>query len=132
MGKRNVPALDALRGRKSGGVAVELEPGCSVLVANDLDLGERSRTDSTPESFQGGFLRSEPDGEALGGIVRTAGIVLLFGREETAHYPRAPNEDRPEPSYVDRIDPDTEDCQFPDPAYSTVTVFARLRGRSTS
>ncbi len=115
--------LDAAPAGQGGGATVQPQPWRIAIAAGDLDLAQRQR--SAAQRLQRGLLGGEASREMASRPMLRACIGQLAVREQPFGEP-GPAFERPlEPSDLEQIDPD------PGGHYSTVTVFARLRGWST-
>ena len=87
-----------------------------------LNVVQSRRAESNTEGLPGGFFGREASGEALGSL-RALGLLTLA--KKPRNEPRATLQDNSEALHVYEVEADA------DRSHSTVTVLARLRGRST-
>ena len=97
-----------------------------------LDVGEREAPDAGAERLHDGLLGGEPRRQALGHVGGSGGVGALGLGEAARRETRAAVEHLPEPRHVDRVDAHADDGTGSAGDHSTVTVLARLRGRSGS
>ena len=93
---------------------------------------ERETPDTGAERLHDGLLGGEPCRQALGHVGGTGGVGALGLGEAARGETRAAVEHLPEPHHVDRVDAHADDGTGSAGDHSTVTVFARFRGRSGS
>ena len=122
----------ALGAGQLGGRAVQHEEGRVAGGAGaggpaHLDVGQREGADAGAERLHDRLLGCEARRQALGHVGRAGGVGLLGLGEAARREARTAVEQPAEARHVDRVDADADDG-----AHSTVTVLARLRGRSGS
>lgn len=115
--------LDPAAFGQNQGLTVQRQGWRPTLVATHLDRVPRCRTHATAQGLQDGLLGGEAGGESFGPTTRVT--TLLEGEEPGRECGTALQGQR-ESSDVDDVNPHPDSRH-----YSTVTVLARLRGRST-
>ena len=85
-----------------------------------------------PSAFMTASLAAKRAARLWAASVEPRGVGLLGLGEAAGREARAAVEHPAEARHVDRVDPDADDGARPALDHSTVTVLARLRGRSGS
>ena len=137
VGERQVEGAGTPGARQLGRRAVQAEErrvACRTLPRRPahLDVGEREAPDAGAERLHHGLLGGEPRRQALRHVGGSGGVGALGLGEAPLCETRAAVEHLPEPRHVDRVDAHADDGTGSAGDHSTVTVLARLRGRSGS
>ncbi len=123
MGQRQVQRLDVGGAYELVRRAVQHHVRGAGFVAHHLDAAPRRRTDAGTDALQHRLLGREARGQPLRS---GAGVATLALGEQPLDETGTALEDPSEARHVHQVHADAEGRH-----YSTVTVLARLRGRST-
>ena len=100
---------------------------------HDLDVGQREGAQADAERLHDGLLGREAGRQALGrGPSNRPASARSASVKSRAAKPGPAGQHAAEPRHVDGVDTHADDAAAKTAAHSTVTVLARLRGRSTS
>ena len=121
---------DAQSSSDLGHVAVQRDPRLSPR--EHLDLAPDEADDADAERLAHRLFGGETGGVARKGIGEAVGVGALVAREEALIGSWQALEQAPHAGDLDGVDADAGHAGLPLEPHSTVTVFARLRGWSTS
>lgn len=118
--------------RKFSRPAMQSEDWLAVLGGLNLNIVEGHAAKPNTECLHRGLLGGEASGESLNGTTSTKNVAPLGTGKETLEQSGASKDYFAKPIDVNGIDANAGRAFAVGVRHSTVTVLARLRGRSTS